>query len=173
MNVEMIRDTAIGFVQTNRSWAPFLVAGLAFGESVAFISLLTPATFILVGIGVLIGAAGLEFWPIWLGAAVGAGLGDWLSYEIGRRLKTTAYKMWPLSRYPNLAVHGEAFVSRYGSWGLFAGRFIGPARAVIPLIAGIFAMPLVLFLVITFASAFVWSFVLLAPGAGLVNYLSW
>jgi membrane protein DedA with SNARE-associated domain len=34
-------------------------------------------------------------------------------------------------------------------------------------------MPLVLFLVITFASAFVWSFVLLAPGAGLVNYLSW
>ena len=38
-----------------------------------------------------LGAAGLEFWPIWLGAALGAAAGDVLSYEFGRRFKQTAY----------------------------------------------------------------------------------
>jgi membrane protein DedA with SNARE-associated domain len=56
---------------------------------------------------------------------------------------------------------------------VFAGRFFGPARAVIPLIAGIFAMPIVLFQAVNVASAFLWAFVLLAPGAGLTRYLGW
>ena len=47
------------------------------------------------------------------------------------------------------------------------GRFIGPLRAVVPLTAGIFAMPMLLFQTATIASAFVWAFIMLAPGAGL------
>jgi membrane protein DedA with SNARE-associated domain len=173
MDLEPIRDAVLAFVQQNRAWAPFVVAALAFGESVVFLSLLVPATFILVAIGVLIGAAGLDFAPIWLGAALGAAIGDWISFEVGRRLKKAAYGMWPLSTHPHLVIRGESFFTRWGPWGLFAGRFFGPARAVVPLIAGIFSMPFVLFMSVNLASAFVWAFVLLAPGAGLSNYLRW
>jgi membrane protein DedA with SNARE-associated domain len=173
MDLELIKDTIIAFMHEHQAWAPLLVAGLAFGESLVFLSLLTPATVILLAIGVLIGTAGLEFWPFWLSAALGAASGDWLSYEIGRRFKTTAYRIWPLSHHPGLVARGETFFSRYGPWGLFIGRFLGPARAVGPLIAGIFAMPLVLFLAVNFASASVWAFVLLAPGAGLADFMRW
>lgn len=171
MDPELIKAAILDFLRENRGWAPFVVGALAFGESVAVLSLFTPATFILVGIGVLIGTLGLEFWPIWLGASVGAVLGDCVSFEIGRHFQTAAYRLWPLSTHPRLIARGESFFARYGTWGLFVGRFFGPVRAVVPLVAGIFRMPLVLFLTVSLASAFVWAFVLLAPGAGLSLYL--
>ena len=44
---------------------------------------------------------------------------------------------------------------------------------VIALIAGIFLMPQILFQAANLASASVWAFVILAPGAGLAHYLLW
>jgi membrane protein DedA with SNARE-associated domain len=40
-------------------------------------------------------------------------------------------------------------------------------RTVVPLTAGIFAMPMLLFQTATIASAFVWAFIMLMPGVGL------
>jgi membrane protein DedA with SNARE-associated domain len=57
-----------------------VVFALAFGESLAFISLLLPATMALFGIGALIGVSGIAFIPIFVAAACGAALGDWLSF---------------------------------------------------------------------------------------------
>jgi membrane protein DedA with SNARE-associated domain len=173
MDIALIKTSVIDALRDNQSWAPFVVAALAFGESLAFLSFLVPATVILVGIGVLVGTAGLEFWPLWLGATLGATAGDVVSYEIGRRFKHSAYRVWPLSAHPDLITRGEMFFSRYGSWGVFLGRFFGPARAVVPLIAGIFLMRYALFMAANISSASVWAFVLLAPGAGLAEYLSW
>jgi membrane protein DedA with SNARE-associated domain len=170
MDLEIIKASTIGFVQTNQSWAPFIVAALAFGESIAVLSLFLPATVVLLAIGALIGVAGLEFWHIWLGAATGATLGDSLSYWVGRRFKRAALESWPLNRHPAMVEQGELFFFRLGPWAVFIGRFFGPARAVVPLIAGIFAMPAFLFQSANLASALVWAFVLLAPGAGLLAY---
>jgi membrane protein DedA with SNARE-associated domain len=170
MDFELIKASTVGFVQHNQSWAPFVVAGLAFGESIAILSLFVPATVILIAIGALIGVAGLEFWQIWLGAAVGAVIGDSVSYWIGRRFKRAALEAWPLNRHPAMVERGERFFDRLGPWAVFVGRFFGPARAVVPLIAGIFAMPAILFQSANVASALVWAFALLAPGAGLLAY---
>ena len=80
MDFELIKASTVGFVQHNQSWAPFVVAGLAFGNRSRNPSLFVPATgLILIAIGALIGVAGLEFWQIWLGAAVGAAIGDSVS----------------------------------------------------------------------------------------------
>src|SRR5919205_918909 len=84
MDIESLRTTVVDFVRHHEGWAPLVVAVLAFGESLAFLSLLFPATVLLVAIGAVAGGMGLGFWPIWIGAAVGASLGDWLSYEVGR-----------------------------------------------------------------------------------------
>ena len=102
-----------------------IVFVLAFGESLAFVSLLLPATVILFGIGGLIGATGIGFWPIWLAAALGAVLGDWLSYWLGNHYKYEIARLWPLSRRPDLLPRGEAFFRRWGVAGIFFGRFFG------------------------------------------------
>jgi membrane protein DedA with SNARE-associated domain len=173
MDFGAIQNTIVEFVRQNQFWAPFIVGVLAFGESVAFLSLFVPATVILVAIGAFIGVADLELWPLWLGAAIGATLGDAVSYALGRRFKMSIYRFWPLSNHPHLVSKGERFFCRHGIWGVFIGRFFGPARAVIPLVAGAFGMQLPLFMMVTVASASIWAFALLAPGAGLSEYLGW
>jgi membrane protein DedA with SNARE-associated domain len=72
--------------------------------------------------------------------------------------------MWPLSRNPGLLPRGERFVARWGALGIFIGRFSGPLRAAVPLVAGIFAMPYWRFQAANFASAFVWVAMLLTLG---------
>jgi membrane protein DedA with SNARE-associated domain len=171
IELEPIKASVIGFVETNQGWAPVIVAALAFGESIAILSFFVPATVILVGVGALIGVTGLEFWPIWSGAAAGAVLGDAVSYWVGRRFERATLASWPLNRHPAMVERGERFFHRFGPWAVFIGRFFGPARAGVPLIAGIFAMPAILFFLATVVSALVWAFFLLAPGAGLLGYL--
>jgi membrane protein DedA with SNARE-associated domain len=171
MNVDDFVHPIIAFVRTNEAWAAPIVFGLAFGESLAFISLLLPATVALVGIGALIGVSGIDFVPIWLAGSVGAALGDWLSYWFGATFKTTVARMWPLSRHPDLIPRGEAFVARWGILAIFIGRFFGPARASVPLVAGILAMPRVPFQLANFSSAFVWAAALLAPGTFGMRFL--
>src|ERR1700739_1633984 len=100
----------VEFVRVHEAWAAPIVFALAFGESLAFISLLIPAWAALVGIGVLISSGNLNFWPIWVAGAIGAALGDWLSYWVGIKLGPAVAHIWPLSRHPDLVPRGEAFV---------------------------------------------------------------
>jgi membrane protein DedA with SNARE-associated domain len=164
MDIESLRTTAVEFVRHNQGWAPFIVAVLAFGESLAFMSLLFPATVLLVAIGATVGGLGLGFWPIWLGAAIGAILGDWVSYEFGRYFEDKAHNVWPLNRRRDLIAKGEAFTRKYGVWAIFLGRFFGPLRAFVPLAAGIFEMPRTPFQIANITSALLWAYVLLKFG---------
>jgi membrane protein DedA with SNARE-associated domain len=167
MDLDTVTAMLLDVIRAHQSWAPFIVGALAFAESLAVVSLLVPSTVLLLGIGALVGANGLEFWPVWLGAAISAILGDWLSYAIGYRFKHAGFDIWPLSSHKHLSARGEQFFVKWRAWGVFLGRFIGPMRAVVPLVAGIFAVPMILFQMANIASAFVWAFVMLAPGAGL------
>ena len=165
----------IDFVRTHEAWAAPIVGALAFGESLAFISLLIPAWAVLVAMGVLIGETGINFWPILVAGAVGAALGDWLSYWIGIKVGPAVGNVWPLSRNPTLIPRGERFVARWGAFAIFIGRFFGPLRAAVPLVAGIFLMPWWRFQVANFVSAFVWVAVVLTLGdaVGKIVRLVW
>jgi membrane protein DedA with SNARE-associated domain len=175
MDFDAIAQSIAEFVHTNQAWAVPIVFALAFGESLAFISLLVPAWAALVAIGALIAANELNFWPVWIAASLGAALGDWLSYWIGLKLERTVAHIWPLSRHPDLIPRGEAFVRRWGIPGIFIGRFFGPLRASVPLVAGIFEMPYWRFQFANVTSAFLWAAVLLTIGdvISLVVKLLW
>jgi membrane protein DedA with SNARE-associated domain len=164
MDLEVYVHAVIVFVRDNAAWAPPIVFALAFGESLAFISLLIPAWGVLVAIGALIGPSGINFWPVWIAGALGAASGDWLSYWIGLKLEYSVARIWPLSRHPELIPRGERFMKTWGIPGIFIGRFFGPLRAVVPLIAGIFEMPFWRFQIANVSSAFVWAAVLLTIG---------
>jgi membrane protein DedA with SNARE-associated domain len=171
--LEQYAQDVIAFVRANEVWAAPIVFVLAFAESLAFISLIVPAWGALVAIGALLTTSGLSFWPIWIAGAVGAALGDWLSYWVGQKLEHTVATVWPLSRHPELLPKGEAFVKKWGALGIFIGRFSGPLRASVPLVAGIFAMPFWRFQVANFTSAFLWAAVLLQLGDVTGKVIHW
>jgi membrane protein DedA with SNARE-associated domain len=158
------------FVRNHQAWAAPIVLVLAFGESLAFISLLLPAWSILIAIGALVAGSGVSVWPILVAAAVGAALGDWLSYWVGLKVGPAVANIWPLSRHPDLIPRGEKFVKMWGALAIFIGRFFGPLRASVPLAAGIFAMPFWPFQAANFSSAFVWAAMLLTIGDGIAKF---
>jgi membrane protein DedA with SNARE-associated domain len=170
MTLESITDTIVTMVANNRALAVPIVFALAFGESLAFISLLLPATSILLALSVLFGAGGVSFVSIWLAATVGSILGYGLSYWIGYTYKAEIRGFWPFRNNPDLLARGEAFFDKYGAYGVFLGHFLGPIRAVIPVVAGMCAMKQVPFLVANVASSVLWSAGVLAPNLVAGNW---
>lgn len=169
LEIKGLAESVMHVMQQHRAWAGPLVLVLAFGESMAFVSLVLPFWGLLVAIGVLIGGniGSAEFWTILACAATGAALGDWLSYWLGYHYHEKIAKMWPLSRHPDLLPKGHAFFEKYGAWAIVLGRFSGPLRASVPIVAGAVQMPNGRFQIANWSSAFLWAGVLLVFGDGM------
>ena len=74
--LQQYAQNTVEFVRVHETWAAPIAFVLAFAESLAFVSLFVPTWAALIGVGALIGAGDLRLWPIWIGAALGAGFGD-------------------------------------------------------------------------------------------------
>ncbi|MWP47778.1 DedA family protein [Gilliamella sp. Pas-s27] len=172
MSLHEITIAIMQFIEHHQVWALPIIFLLAFGESLAIISLLVPATAILFGVGALIGSGAISFVPVLITASIGAILGDLVSYWLGKHYHQQVITSWPLNKHPKLIYRAEQFFQRYGTLGVFIGRFFGPLRAIVPLIAGTMHMPATKFNVANIASAPVWAFVLLAPGTFGVPWLA-
>src|SRR5215475_11760128 len=112
MDIEAYARDVAEFVRAHQVWAAPIMFVLAFAESLAFISLLVPAWSFLVTLGMLIGPSGISFWPVWIAGSLGAACGDWLSYWIGFKLEKGVYKIWPLSKHPELIPKAESFIEK-------------------------------------------------------------
>jgi membrane protein DedA with SNARE-associated domain len=154
----------LGFVTAHAEWAGVVMFVTAFGESFAFVSLLFPGTSLLIAAGALMATDTVPYWPVLIGAVLGAVLGDSVSYWIGRRFGGGVGRVWPFSRDPKLLRSGIDFFARHGGKSVFIGRFFGPIRAVIPLAAGIMQMPRGWFWLANVTSAAVWAPMLLFAG---------
>lgn len=165
----------VEWVRNREAWAAPIVAGVAFSESLAFLSLLIPGWAVLVAIGALVREAGLHFWPVFIAGSIGAALGDWVSFWVGTKIGPAVGRIWPLSRNPDLLPRAERIIVRWGALAIVIGRFSGPLRASLPLVAGIFAMPFWRFQAANFASAFAWVAMLLIFGdvAASLFHLVW
>ncbi len=171
LQMEDFTQSTIAFVQQHQQWAIPVVFLLSFCESFAFISLFVPATGILFGLGGLIGAADILFWPIWIAAALGAVAGDWLAYGISLRLKERITQLWPFKNHHALVARGLAFFERWGLIAVFFGRFFGPLRAIVPIAAGLYAMPWPVFQLANLGSAAIWATGVLTPSFLSVRWM--
>lgn len=169
--LEDVIARAVAWVTANGQWAGPVIGLLAFGESLVLIGMFVPATALMFAVGGLIGAGTLDPVPVILSAIVGAVLGDWLSYAIGRRIGPSAYRRWPLSGHRTGIARARLFFRRYGFASIFLGRFFGPVRATIPLVAGVIGMPPRAFQLANILSAIVWVPLLFAPGYLAANNL--
>ena len=174
MGVEVNADAIIAFVRTNPQWMAPMVFLLAFGESIAFVSLVLPFWGMLVTLGAMIGSNDpTVFMIVWFAAAIGAALGDWLSYWLGFHFHDEIGRMWPLSRYPDLLPRGHAFMEKWGVWAIVIGRFSGPFRASVPIVAGATEMDRTKFQIANWSSAFLWAIVLLVFGDAIGKAITW
>lgn len=145
-------------------WAIAIVFLIAFGEALLIIGLFVPSTAVLVGAGMLVGTGHLEFWPVFWATAIGAILGDQLSYWAGRLFGDRLKTLWPLNRYPVLVARGEDFVRKHGGKSIAIGRFVPGVKAVVPGIVGMFGMGQAYFATINVTSGLVWTAAHVLPG---------
>ena len=164
MDFKSISDSIIAFTQANAFWAPFVVGGLAFAECFAFLSLLVPATVILLAISVVFGKSGLAFMPLFLAATIGSILGYGISYFIGVYFAEPVKKIWPFRNKPELLERTYKVFEKYGAFAVFLGHFFGPVRAFIPVVAGMTRLTQWKFQAANISSALVWAFFMMLPG---------
>lgn len=142
--------------------AVFAAAAL---EALAVIGTVIPgSTVVFVG-GVLVGLNALNLWWTAIAAVSGAILGDGISYWLGHHYREHLRTMWPMKNYPSLFDRGQAYFSANGGKSVFFGRFLGPVRAIIPVVAGMADMPARQFYGTNIASAFAWVTAHVLPGA--------
>ena len=153
------------FITANRVWAGPIVFVLAFAESMAFLSLLVPFTAMIVASGALIASGTLDPWIIIPWGIAGASFGDAVSYWIGRYFGKRIPKVWPFKNDPALIEEGHRFFVRWGVLSVVIGRFFGPLRAIVPIVAGMMEMPQTRFQLANVGSAIVWLPALMLPGA--------
>lgn len=162
--MEALFHELLDWVGENPGWAYVVVFIVGMTESLAVIGVVVPGVIILIGAGALVAAGAIGFWPTFLAAVAGAILGDALSYALGRHFNQSIRDTWPFSHYPEQLAQGEAFFHRYGGWSVALGRFFGPIRAMVPVVAGMMRMPAGRFYVANIGSAFAQIFSYLVPG---------
>jgi membrane protein DedA with SNARE-associated domain len=162
--MEQFVESVGDFIHNHQAYAGLVAAFIAFGESLVIIGFAIPATALMVILGGLIGAGTIEAGPVVAGAIIGAILGDAVSYGMGRWIGPGAASKWPLNRYRSGLARTRLFFEKYGFASVFFGRFLGPVRSTIPLVAGMMAMDHRRFQLANVSSAVVWSVAMLLPG---------
>jgi len=152
------------WISLNPVWAGIAIFLVAMIESLAIIGVLVPGVVLMFGFGAMITTGTLSFWPTFGWAVAGAIVGDSLSFFLGHHYRDQLTSFWPFNKHPRSLEQGIVFFQRYGGKSVFIGRFFGPIRAVIPLVAGMMGMPPKHFIVANVASALIWAPAYLLPG---------
>lgn len=174
MTVQDFVAVVVAFVREHESWAAPMAFVVAFLESFCFLSILWPGTAILIGISALLAKSGVELavlWPAIIAAGFGGTLGYAISYWIGLYYKAEIRNVWPFNKNTEMLDRGQVFFDKWGALGVFLGHFFGPVRAVIPVIAGMYAVPQWQFQLANITSAFIWAAGVIAPSYFGIQYL--
>ncbi|WP_438942899.1 VTT domain-containing protein [Paraburkholderia piptadeniae] len=147
---------------------PYLVLTVVFAtacaESFAAIGTFVPAGAVMFVAGALIGAGAVNGWLTIGVAALGAVVGDGLSYELGRRYHVQVGAWWRAHGHEAAWLRGEQFVERHGGKSIVFARFFAPVRAIVPLVVGAARMDRLRFYPTNVASALAWAPAHIAPG---------
>ncbi len=152
-------------------WAeahPLLVVGsvavLLFVEGFAVIGLFVPGLMMVFMLGALVGLGRLDLWLAWTLASAGAIAGDAFNYWLGYHYRERLARHWPLKSYPQMHSRGQVFFHQYGALSIPLGRYIGPLRSFVPLIAGMLGMSPRIFTPMVVLTGIIWVPSFMLPG---------
>lgn len=137
---------------------------ISFTESLAIIGSIIPGSVTMTAIGILAGSGVMRIDLTFIFAVLGAVAGDSMSYLLGYTFSHRLTQLWPFSRYPKWLNYGKEFFTKHGGKSVLIGRFVGPLRSIIPVIAGMLHMRRWHFLLANIASAIGWAILYVMPG---------
>lgn len=152
------------WLQANPHWALFFTFIIALTESLAIIGSIVPGSVTMTAIGILAGSGIMRIDLTLFAAILGAISGDSLSYALGYFYSEQLTEIWPFKKYPAVLVYGKDFFARHGGKSVLLGRFVGPLRSIIPVIAGIMHMKQWRFFTANVLSAIGWALLYVLPG---------
>ena len=157
-------DSLTGWLTSNPQWLGLAIFLVACIECLAIAGIIVPGTVLLFAIAVLAGSGTFSLGETLLLGFLGGMLGDAISYTLGRRFHQNIRRLPLLRHHPEWIGSAETYFQRYGIASLLVGRFIGPLRPMLPMVAGMFDMPLPRFIAVSLIAGAGWSVAYLLPG---------
>lgn len=137
-------------------WGYWLVFFIAFLESLVLVGVVVPGSVLIIMAGFFASRGYLEIGDLIWFVAVGAILGDGLSYYLG--VKGTRFfhneNKWLKATHLD---RGQKFFQQHGSKSIFLARFIPSIRSIMPFVAGLSGMDKIKFFFWDITSAFIWA----------------
>ncbi len=137
---------------------------IAFTESLPVIGAVIPGSVTMTAVGMLIGSGVMPLASTMTWAILGAFFGDFVGFWVGARYQQQLKTIWPFRNNPSWLARGEAFFLKHGGKSVVFGRFFGPARSAVPLIAGLMQMSNRRFIIAALPSATIWALIYICPG---------
>jgi undecaprenyl-diphosphatase len=157
-------DGITGWLTLNPQWLAVAVFIVACVECLAIAGLIVPGTVLLFAIAALAGSGALSLGETLLLGFLGGVVGDVASYFLGRHFHQNIRRLPGLRHHPEWMSGAETYFHKYGIASLLVGRFIGPLRPMLPMVAGMCDMPFPRFAAVSLLAGAGWSVAYLLPG---------
>ena len=157
-------DSLLAWIAAHPVAAGLVIFGIAFCDALILLGAIVPALPLLFAVGVLIGLGEISGPYALVCAALGAFVGDALSFWVGRRWGSQLRNHWPFRKYPQLLDRGEIMFRRNAIKSILIARYVGPIRPFVPAIAGMLNMPVRRFIPVSIFAAISWAVLFLGPG---------
>lgn len=144
---------------------------VAFFEALVGIGLIMPGSVLTVFAGWLTFKGHAPVLAVFSAAALGAIVGDILSYWLGARFGIHLWSLRPLKKHKGVLRLAELFFIEHGGKSVFLGRFLGPIRGLVPFVAGASQMAPRHFFTYAIISGVLWG--ISYPGIGYLGGTSW
>ncbi len=137
---------------------------VALAESLPIIGTIIPGSVTMTAVGTLIGAGILPGFTTIIWATLGAFCGDTIGFWLGSHYNEKIVRIWPFSKHPKWLTKSEDFIHRHGGKSILIGRFIGPARSTVPMVAGLLKLNFWRFVIAAIPAAILWAILYMVPG---------
>lgn len=152
------------FITQSVAYSLIAILLVTFLESLALVGLILPGTVMMAGLGALIGSGEVNFWQAWLAGIVGCLLGDWISFWLGWRFKQPLHRWSFLKKNKALLDKTEYALHQHSMLTILIGRFVGPTRPLVPLVAGMLDLPVSKFMLPNIIGCLLWPPAYFLPG---------
>jgi len=164
-------EPVVNWVAGHPNYASVVVFLVSLAESLVVVGLFIPGFLFMGAIGSLIHLGAIGMLSTMLSAILGAICGDSISFWVGHNFKRRLYLKWPFYKFPQWLRRGRLFFMRHGGLSIIIGRFVGPVRPFIPVVAGIMSMSPRKFFAANVISAVCWAPVYILPGFALARFI--
>lgn len=154
--IHFLNTSVLPIVDQIGIWFYILAGLVAFIESTIILGTFIPGTVILLFFGFTASQSNVNIFWVLLATTIGAVVGDFVSYTIGKYGTGFIKENKGLLRTSHVDI-GKVFFVKHGGKSVIFGRFISPIRQVIPFIAGVVRMSQKRFVYLNICGALLWS----------------